>query len=235
MMDSHGWSPFAKRYATNKKSLSAEDQEKLHQSHVLVAGAGGLGGYVIELLARIGIGRLTIVDGDRFEPSNLNRQLLCLEDSMGSLKAEAARERVGRIDKTIVCKIVSKFLDQNQFARYIADTSIVVDALGGISSHRAVSEACMEVQIPLVTGALAGWTGIAATMLPGGPALDFLWQADDAHDAENVLGSLAPAAATIASVQCAETIAFLTGKQPALAGRMLIIDLQKATFDILDV
>jgi molybdopterin/thiamine biosynthesis adenylyltransferase len=154
---------------------------------------------------------------------------------MGSLKAEAARERVERIDKTIVCEVIPEFLDQVQFTRHIQEVSMVVDALGGISSHRKLSGACMEAQIPLVTGALAGWTGIAATMLPGGPALDFLWQADDAQDAENVLGSLAPAAATIASVQCAETIAFLTGKQPALAGRMLIIDLQKATFDTLDV
>ncbi len=235
MMDAQAWSPFSSRYAKNRKSLTGEDQKHLRQAHVLVAGAGGLGGYVIEQLARIGIGRLTIVDGDRFEPSNLNRQLLCLEDTLGSLKAEAAQERVARIDTTIVCEIVPEFLDQNQFARYIADTSIVVDALGGISSHRGVSGACRESQIPLVTGALAGWTGLAATMLPGGPDLDFLWQTDDARDAENVLGSLAPAAATIASVQCAEAISFLTGKHPALAGRMLIIDLQKGTFDTLDV
>jgi molybdopterin/thiamine biosynthesis adenylyltransferase len=93
----------------------------------------------------------------------------------------------------------------------------------------------MEAQIPLVTGALAGWTGIIATVLPGGPDPGILWQADDAQDAESALGSLAPAAAMVASVQCAETIAWLTGRQPALAGRMLIVDLQQGIYEPLDL
>jgi molybdopterin/thiamine biosynthesis adenylyltransferase len=207
----------------------------LRRAHVFVAGAGGLGGYVIELLARTGVGRLTIADGDRFEPSNLNRQLLCLEDTLGSLKAEAARERVARIDRSIGCEIVPEFLDRTGFVRRIKDVSMVVDALGGIAAHRELSAACMESQTPLVTGALAGWTGLVVTVLPGGPDPGFLWQADDARDAETVLGSLAPAAAVVASVQCAEAIAWLIGKRPVLAGRMLVVDLQKGAFEIIDL
>jgi molybdopterin/thiamine biosynthesis adenylyltransferase len=154
---------------------------------------------------------------------------------MGSLKAEAARKRVEQIDRDIVCEVIPEFLDQSQFARHIQEVSMVVDALGGISSHRKLSGACMAAQIPLVAGALAGWTGIVATVLPGGPDPGILWQADDAHDAEGALGSLAPAAAMVASVQCAETIAWLTGRQPALAGRMLIVDLQQGIYEPLDL
>ncbi|GAU08008.1 HesA/MoeB/ThiF family protein [Desulfoplanes formicivorans] len=229
------WSPLLDRYARNRTSLEAVDQERLRQSHVLVAGAGGLGGYVVELLARIGVGRLTIVDGDRFEPSNLNRQLLCLEDNLGSPKAEAAKARVARIDKSVVCDIVPAFLDIKGFAQRMAGVSMVVDALGGISAHRNVCTACKEQDIPLATGAVAGWTGLAATVLPGGPDPDVLWQADDARDAERTLGSLAPAAACIASVQCAETVAWLTGKEPFLAGKMIIVDLRNGLFERLDL
>jgi molybdopterin/thiamine biosynthesis adenylyltransferase len=234
-MSTMSWSPIDERYARNQRSLDAIDQERLHKAHVLVAGAGGLGGYVIELLARMGIGHLTIVDGDRFEASNLNRQLLCLEDNLGRAKAEAARARVARIDKDIVCEIVSEFLDDKGFALYLAGVSMVVDALGGISAHRNVCAACMDRKMPLVTGAVAGWTGLAATVLPGGPSPEILWQSDDAHDAERTLGSLAPAAACIASVQCAEAVAWLTGKEPFLAGRMLVVDLQQGIFEKLDL
>ena len=220
------------RYARNRESLSADDQERLRRAHVLIAGAGGLGGYVIELLARMGIGHLTVVDGDRFESSNLNRQLLCLEHNLGSLKVEAARQRVALIDRTIVCEMVPDFLDRQGFARHISDVSIVVDALGGITSHRELCAACMDVQKPLVTGAVAGWTGFVVTVPAGGPDPGFLWQTDDARDAETVLGSLAPTAATIASVQCAEVVAWLTGRQPCLAGRMLIADLRQGSFEI---
>ncbi|WP_462324161.1 HesA/MoeB/ThiF family protein [Desulfoplanes sp.] len=230
-----GWPQDIDRHIKNRDSLGPGDQERLARAHVLVAGAGGLGGYVIELLARIGVGQLTVVDGDRFEPSNLNRQLLCLEDNLGSPKAEAARERVARIDPGVVCRTVPEFLDRKGFCQHIAGVSLVVDALGGISSHRELCAACLGRQKPLVTGAIAGWTGFAATVLPGGPDPGFLWQTDNGKDAEGILGSLAPMAAAIAAVQCAEAVACLTGEQPCLSGKLLVVDLRQGSFETVEL
>ena len=85
----------------NFPALTQQEQRQLWESHVCVVGCGGLGGYIIEYLARVGVGRLTVVDGDRFEPSNLNRQLLCTQPLLGSLKAEAAAARIRSIHPEI--------------------------------------------------------------------------------------------------------------------------------------
>ncbi len=222
---------YANRHVKNQKTLDGDAQKRLQQAHVLVAGAGGLGGYVIESLARMGIGQLTLVDGDRFEASNLNRQLFCLEDNLGSLKAEVARARVKTIDRDVACTIVPEYLDSKGFATYMASVSLVVDALGGLSAHRQLSQACRQEGKPLVIGAVAGWTGCASTVVPGGPSPASLWQAEDAKDAEAVLGSLSPVVACIASVQCAEAVALLTGLEPWLAGKMLLVDLRQGLFE----
>ena len=92
-------------YARNQKRLSSEDQIKLLQSHVAVIGLGGLGGTVTEILARIGIGTLTLVDGDRFDDSNLNRQLLSSTEVLGKQKA-AVLSSIIRTAKILVSKSV---------------------------------------------------------------------------------------------------------------------------------
>ena len=223
------------RYMKNQDSISPGEQEMLWNAHVLVAGAGGLGGFLIEMLARVGIGRLTIVDGDRFEPSNLNRQLLALEGTMGRSKAEVAGERVRSINGKISCSMVPEFLTEEGFVAHSDGVHLVADALGGLAAHLALLHACRKTGLPLVTGSVAGWTGIAATVLAGSPGPELLWQGTDRDDAEKVLGSLAPVAALVASVQCTEIIRFLTGKRPALGGRLQVADLQSMAFDVLEL
>lgn len=223
------------RYMKNQDSISPREQEMLWDAHVLVAGAGGLGGFLIEMLARVGIGRLTIVDGDRFEPSNLNRQLLALEGTMGRSKAEVAGERIRAINGKIRCDIVPEFLTEETFVVHSDGVHLVADTLGGLAAHLALLHACRKTGIPLVTGSVAGWTGIAATVLGGRSGPELLWQGTDKDDAEKVLGSLAPVAGLVASVQCTEIIRFLTGKKPALNGRLLVADVQSMVFDVLEL
>ena len=223
------------RYTKNQQSLSLEEQARLAASHVFVAGAGGLGGFLIEMLARVGIGRLTIADGDRFEPSNLNRQLLCLESGLGRSKAAVAGERVRAIHSGIICSEISEFLTEDSFIPHFEGVHLVADALGGLGSHLALLHACRRTRIPLVTGALAGWTGLAATVLPGNQGPELLWQAEDGEDAEKILGSLAPVAALVASVQCSEIIRYLLGEPPVLAGKMLIADVRNMSFEVVEL
>ncbi len=99
------------RYSRNIPSVSAEEQAALARRRVLVAGCGGLGGYLIEYLARMGVGEITAVDGDMFEPSNLNRQLLSTQALLGTGKALAARERVRAVNPAVAVRAVEAFLD----------------------------------------------------------------------------------------------------------------------------
>ncbi|MEJ2745694.1 MAG: ThiF family adenylyltransferase, partial [bacterium] len=89
------------RYQRNVGSLGIEGQLKLRLARVAVVGAGGLGGTIIELLARVGIGALTVIDGDTFTEDNLNRQLLCTEEWVGRSKVEAARQRVSQVNSAV--------------------------------------------------------------------------------------------------------------------------------------
>src|SRR5512147_1622181 len=89
------------RYSRNMRSLSCEDQTVLLGAAAAVVGLGGLGGTVVEILARLGVGRLAVIDGDRFEDSNLNRQLLSSVEDLGRSKADVARERIHRVNPSV--------------------------------------------------------------------------------------------------------------------------------------
>lgn len=91
----------ADRYARNLRSLTTDEIARLHDARVLVAGCGGLGGHVIECLARTGVGAIVVIDCDAFEETNLNRQLLATEDTLGTSKARAARERIARVNPVV--------------------------------------------------------------------------------------------------------------------------------------
>ena len=108
------------RYIRNMHSLSMDDQIRLLESSVCVVGLGGLGGSVMEWLARAGVGQMRLVDGDRFEHHNLNRQLLSTQHRIGSLKAEVAAERICSINSSIAVETHTEFLQSDNAARLIS-------------------------------------------------------------------------------------------------------------------
>ena len=225
------------RYRRNASSLDAEAQTRLLGSRVLLAGLGGLGGLVLESLARAGVGRITGCDGDRFEPSNANRQLLATEATMGLSKAQAARERAAAVNPCVEFRAVDRFLDFQGFLDLCRDADLAVDALGGLDDRPALERAAREAGIPLVTAAVAGWSGLVATVLPGQAGLGSLLgglpggSAKEGMTPEETLGTPGPTVHLAASVQCAEALRLLAGQEPALAGRMLVFDLADMTFE----
>jgi molybdopterin-synthase adenylyltransferase len=101
------------RYKRNVKTLSEEENDKLKDCKVCVIGCGGLGGYVIEMLGRLGIGHITAVDGDVFDETNLNRQILSDEESLRQNKAEKAKERMKLVNSTIQIKAISEMFTRS--------------------------------------------------------------------------------------------------------------------------
>ena len=215
--------------------VSLEGQGRLVDSSVLLVGAGGLGGYVLELLARFGVGRIAVADGDVFEESNLNRQLLSSVEDLGRNKARVGAERVARIAPLVEVRPLEMFLDRSNLPGALQGVDLVVDALGGIEPRMALHDAALERDIPVVAGAVAGWTAVVGSEIRGRRGISLMWGDAAAPDAEHELGSLAPAVSLAAALMAAEASRFLLHGELALAGRMLHADLSSFSFEIYDM
>lgn len=218
------------RYLRNFDTYSLAEQIRLLSSRVALVGLGGLGGHVLETLARAGVGYIRAADGDEFQPSNLNRQPLCTRRSICGYKAAAAAARVALVNPAVEFDPVAAFLDEELMGRFLDGAELAVDALGGLRDRPALLRQAAAAGIPLVTAAVAGQAGYVATVLPGakGPA-DFF--GEDAPAAEHTLGTPAPAVALAAALMSAEALNVLAGRKPSLAGAMLVFDLEAMSFE----
>ena len=163
------------RYKRNVPAISEAECALLQTKRAAIVGCGGLGGHLIDQLARIGVGALVMIDGDVFEESNLNRQLLANTETLGQPKAEAALAHVRRVNPSVQAEAHVAMLMEENAARLIQGADIVFDALDAIEARRILQAACAAEHIPLVYGAIRGWVAQAALILPGEPLLDILY------------------------------------------------------------
>ncbi len=215
------------RYSRNQKTLGNADQLRLLQARVAVIGLGGLGGTVMEILARIGVGRLTLVDGDCFDESNLNRQLLSSPAVLGLAKAEIAGQRVAEINPAVVCRIVPQFLTADNGEEILDGCSLAVDCLDNIPGRFTLEEACGRRKIPLVSAAIGGTSGQATVVLPGDDGLRRIYGAPEAaptRGSEASFGTLPFTAWQLAAVECAEVVSLLLCRPAALHQRLLLLE-----------
>ena len=219
------------RYIRNREALSVEEQLKLAASRVAVIGAGGLGGQVILLLARVGIGHLVVVDHDVFDETNLNRQALCHRESMGRPKSKVAAARVRSINPGVeVTPHQAKIDDSN--AREILDGSdVVVDALDNVSTRFALERATKALKIPLVHGAVAGFEGRMMTIFPEDPGLQNLYgselaKVDDTKRPEAILGVPVLTPSFIANLQAMEVVKIILNRGKIFRNIMVHADLE---------
>lgn len=221
------------RYRMNMNTISSEEMLLLKEAKACVVGCGGLGGHVIELLARLGIGHLVVVDGDVFSPSNLNRQLLCTEANLGQNKAREAVNRVREINGEITIEGHALFMDKDNAESLVSGCNLVVDALDNVASRLMLEDACTEKNIPLIHGAIAGWYGQVALVMPGSGLLKKLYGDPAVKGEESTLGNPSFTPACIASIQVAECVKVLLGKDSLLANGMLQVDLLAGNFDVI--
>ncbi|GFK94363.1 putative adenylyltransferase/sulfurtransferase MoeZ [Fundidesulfovibrio magnetotacticus] len=225
------------RYLRNFKTLDCEAQAKLLESKVALAGLGGLGGPVLEGLCRLGFGRIDAADPDLFEPTNLNRQLLATEATLGASKVGAAVARAREINPAVELRARQVRLAPEDFARFFQGADVAIDALGGMACRPAAERGAARAGVPLVTGSVAGSTATAATVLPGwtGPAgLMCPSGTSSGPGAEDVLGCLAPAIQVAAGLMLAEAVRLALGRPPRLGGptgRMAVLDLDDLSLE----
>jgi len=223
------------RYERNINALTPHENELLGKFNVCVVGCGGLGGYVIESLGRLGIGHITAVDGDVFEESNLNRQLLSAENVLGMSKAEAAFIRMKAVNSGVFITAVSEYLTEDNSVKILTGHDIIVDALDNVKTRCIIEKGAQTLNIPLVHGAIAGWYGQVSVAMPGSPIFDKLYRGSADKGVERELGNLPFTAAAVASIQAAEAVKVLLGRDGVLAGKMLTIDILSHDYEIFEL
>lgn len=223
------------RYIKNLNSISEENMDALKKSKVCIVGCGGLGGFIIEILARIGVGNLVLVDGDTFNETNLNRQLMSTEKNIGKSKVEEAALRVGQINSEVKVTTYNTFFDKNNGSEILDGCDLAIDALDNVESRLVLELACEEYGIDLVHGAIGGWYGHLAVIKPGSRLLEKLYSNADSEGNENTLGNPTFTPAVLASLQSAEAIKLLIGKESQLENNMLSIDLLNSDFEIIEL
>ena len=225
------------RYARNLGTVGWAGQIALLESTVAVVGAGGLGGWVVEGLARMGVGHLIIIDGDLFQESNLNRQSLSTEGNLGKAKVEAARERVAAVNAAVEVIVHQVRADEQQLLELLAGADVVVDALDALPIRLALQRVVEKLRIPLVHGAIAGFVGQVMTILPGDPGLLALFGHNNPPERgmEAQWGNPAATPLMVAAWQIHEVVKLLTGCGEVLRRRMLFMDGETGAIDVLQV
>ena len=209
--------------------LGVEGQEKLNQSHALIVGAGGLGSPASLYLATSGIGKLTICDGDVVDLTNLQRQIVHRNDSVGVAKAVSARRTLLEINPDIDVVAVAQRLTGEALGQRVAEADVILDCCDNFNTRHAVNRACVKYKKPLVSGAgirFDGQISVFDMRYDNSPCYNCLFSED--HEFEEtrcaVMGVFAPLVGIIGAMQAAEAIKVLTGCGATLNGRFLMLD-----------
>jgi molybdopterin-synthase adenylyltransferase len=229
---------FKERYSRNYNTLSHEEQKKLGSSKVAVIGLGGLGGGVSEILARTGIGHLILIDGDSFETSNLNRQLLSQEHLMGVPKALVAKKRINAINCEVKVKYCIEYLDESNMYGKIKNADLVVDCLDSMDIRFLLQDAASKASIPIVSGAIAGMTGQVTTIFPGDLGYKLIYGENvdkQSKGVETITGNLGCCALFVAALQSSEVLKILLNRENILRNKLLISELWTNTFEIVNL
>ncbi|MHC9543423.1 MAG: ThiF family adenylyltransferase [Vulcanimicrobiota bacterium] len=216
------------RYQRNRKTISVEQQLSLFESVVAVVGCGGLGGYVLEECARLGVGHIVAIDPDCFTEHNLNRQILSTFKTLGQPKVEAARRRIAEINPAVSVSAVKEALTEENGAALLEGADVVIDGLDSISARRILARTCSSLSIPLVHGAIGGWYGHVLVQFPGERTIEELYGSTKSDTgAESWLGNPAFTPAVISSLQVAMTCRLIiSGNKDPEPGRLYSINLK---------
>ena len=214
------------RYARHLvlREIGGPGQQKLKTARVLIVGAGGLGAPAALYLAAAGVGTLVLVDPDRVDRSNLQRQVLFAESDIGRLKTDAAIERLSAINPSVAVEGLSLAVSAQNAQAVMSGFDIVLDGTDDFATRFVINAACVAAVIPLVSGAIGRWTGQVGVF--GARPCYRCLVPEIPPDAEtcSAVGVVGALAGVVGSMMALETIKLITGAGDALVGRLLIYD-----------
>jgi len=226
------------RYQKNMNTITVDEQIILLNSSASLIGCGGLGGHILELLVRMGIGEIIIADGDRFMESNLNRQLICTEKNLGESKVESAIKRAKRINSGIIIKANPYFINSKNINEIIRKTDVAIDALDNISSRFTLERACRSLKIPLIHGAVEGFNGQVSTIFPQDKGFELIYgslKELKSKEGKRSVSVIAAIPALVASFQVGEVVNILLKKKNNLRNKLLYVNLEEYNVEILNL
>ena len=208
-------------------------QEKLKKAHVIIAGTGGLGSPISFYLAAAGLGTLRIIDNDKVELSNLNRQILHWDKDIGKEKAKSAREKLSQFNKNVKIETINTTIDETNISSLVNGFDVIVDAMDNMPTRFLLNQAAIKHKIPFVHGAVSGLEGRAMTVIPGKSAcIRCIYHGTPPKTKFPVLGTTP---AIIGAIQATEVIKYITGIGTLLTNRLLIYDGLNMKFSELNV
>jgi molybdopterin/thiamine biosynthesis adenylyltransferase len=222
--------------------IGIEGQRRLLDAHALVVGAGGLGSPVALYLGTAGVGRLTVVDDDTVDLSNLQRQIAHDESRIGLPKAASVVARVHAINPDVQVRAVQRRADAALLDELVPQADVVLDCTDNFRTRHAINAACVRHGRPLVSGAAIGWDAqisVYDSRDPGAPCYACVFPSEVAHEdvACATMGVLAPLVGIVGSLQAAEALKMLATPPESraagawLVGRLLMLDARTMRFD----
>ena len=221
------------RYDRNIGTLGLDGQRKLLGSRAAVAGLGGLGGHVVETLARAGVGHIIGIDGDAFVDSNLNRQILARVDNLGAAKTEQAGLRLGKVNPAVEFTPHHGTFDSLDDETFAA-CDLVFDCVDSIDARRELVKRCARAETTLIHAAISGWSGQVAICEPGSDLIDKIY-ATATHGTEKRQGNLPFTAAVAANLMVARAVPLLLGWPPPSSRQVQLFDLLDGDWETVDL
>ena len=215
------------------EEIGYQGQLKLQQAKVCVVGVGGLGNPITTRLVAMGVGTIRIVDRDVIELSNLHRQTLFDDSDVGEIKVEAAEKKLQKLNPNVTIEALPISVNDYTALEVVDGCDLVIDALDSVNARYSLNKACVQKNIPFVTGAAVGVSGQAFTILPKKsacyhcmfPSLD-----EDSMPTCSIEGVHPSILSIIGGIEVAEAVKIILGKKPSLSEKILHVDLENLDF-----
>jgi adenylyltransferase/sulfurtransferase len=202
--------------------IGERGQEKIRNAKVFVAGIGGLGSISCYYLAAAGVGRLRIVDKDKVELSNLNRQIIHWTTNLGDAKADSSRFKLQNLNPCCSVEAVQAKITRESCAELVGDCGIIVDAMDSMEARRILNSVSVQKRVPYIYGGVHQLDGMASTFIPGEtPCLECVFPDQGEASSTTPPAILGPVPGVIACLQSIEVIKLILGLPGLLAGRLL--------------
>ncbi len=220
--------------------IGMKGQEKLKLAKVAVVGAGGLGCPLLQYLTVAGVGKITIIEFDVVDESNIQRQVLYGTTDVGKLKSIIARDRLEFLNPLGECEIKNVRLDASNALNLLKDADVVVDATDNLETRFVINDACVILDKPMVHGAIYKYEGIVSVFnYNNGPTYrcfnPHLLTKDDHNPVPSDVGLLGVLPGITGSYMANEVIKIITGTGEVLSGKILLINILKNSFSLINV
>lgn len=227
----------ARRYSRQMAlpEIGVDGQRRLAAGRVLVAGLGGLGSIAAYYLAAAGVGYLKLIDRDRVTLENLNRQILHTSADLDRPKTESASEKLSLLNPHCRFEAIHTAIVEENAESLLGDCTVIVDATDNRATRQVLNRVSVRSHVPFIYGGISGWDGMTTTFIPNSTACFSCLFPPHEVKTEVPPPVLGPTAGLIASIQCLETLRFLVGDPPQLAGRLLRFSGSTMAFRMLQI